>query len=141
MIQNYVISQSGKAVAELGLAINNEYITQSGEKRKDTVFVQVETWGKQAENAKKYLSKGSPILVEGSLKYDTWETQEGEKKSRLKISASSIQFLSSKGRGESEVVLNRPMAMLMNPQLVVEQEEAQNLLLTSTTIEEDDIPF
>ncbi len=88
---------SGQAVAELDMAINNVYLTKTGEKKEETVFVHVVAWGRQAETAGQYLSKGSPILVEGSLKLDTWETPEGEKRSRLKVQAQRIQFLGSSG--------------------------------------------
>jgi single-strand DNA-binding protein len=88
---------TGQAVAELDIAINNVYLTKTGEKKEDTVFVHVVAWGRQAETAGQYLSKGSPILVEGRLQLDSWETPEGEKRSRLKVQAQRIQFLGSPG--------------------------------------------
>jgi single-strand DNA-binding protein len=58
---------SGMAVADLRLAVNRRYQTQSGEKREDTCFLNVVVWGKQAESCSEYLDKGSPIMVEGRL--------------------------------------------------------------------------
>ena len=92
---------SGQAVAKLGLAINEVYVTKTGEKKESVVFVDVDVWGRQAETAGQYLTKGSPILVEGSLVLDSWETPEGEKRSRLKIRGQRIQFLGS-GGGKKE---------------------------------------
>lgn len=88
---------SGKAVTDLRVAINNSY--GKGENRKkETVFVDVRVWDKQAENACEYLAKGSGVLVEGSLKEDTWEDkQTGKKRSRLYVLARAVQFLTPKG--------------------------------------------
>ncbi len=85
-------SQSGKAVADLSLAINRRYKTASGELKEDTCFVNIVAWDRQAELAGEYLRKGSGILVEGSLRLDQWEAN-GEKRSRLRVVADRIQFL------------------------------------------------
>ncbi|MBU0715629.1 MAG: single-stranded DNA-binding protein [Verrucomicrobia bacterium] len=83
---------SGKAVADLNMAINRKYRTTSGEFKEETCYVGVVVWERQAETAGEYLKKGSAILVEGSLRYEQWETN-GEKKSRLRVNADRIQFL------------------------------------------------
>ncbi len=83
---------SGKAVADLSMAINRKYRTTSGEFKEETCFVGIVAWEKQAEMAGEYLKKGSAILVEGSLRYEQWETN-GEKKNRLRVHADRIQFL------------------------------------------------
>lgn len=85
-------SQSGKAVADLNLAINRKFKTASGELKEDTCFVNIVAWDRQAELAGEYLRKGSAILVEGSLRLDQWEAN-GEKRSRLRVVADRIQFL------------------------------------------------
>jgi single-strand DNA-binding protein len=90
---------SGDAVANLGLAINRVYKNKEGEKKEETCFVTVVVWRKQAEICGEYLSKGSPILVEGRLQSRSWETNEGEKRNTLEIVASRIQFLGRKGTG------------------------------------------
>ncbi|MDD2676662.1 MAG: single-stranded DNA-binding protein, partial [Methylacidiphilaceae bacterium] len=54
-------------------------------------------WGRQAETAKEFLHRGSPIFVEGRLQFEQWETREGEKRSRLRVRAERIQFL-ARGR-------------------------------------------
>ena len=83
---------SGKAVADLNMAINRKYRTTSGEFKEETCYVGVVVWERQAETAGEYLKKGSAIMVEGSLRYEQWETN-GEKKSRLRVNADRIQFL------------------------------------------------
>jgi single-strand DNA-binding protein len=91
---------SNTAVTDIGLAVNQTFYDKNREKREETTFVNVEIWGKQAETVCQYLRKGSPVLVEGSLKYDTWE-QDGQKRSRIKVRASRVQFLGSGQRSGS----------------------------------------
>ena len=83
---------SGRAVADLHLAINRKFKVQSGETREETCFVGLVAWGRQAEVAGEYLKKGSGIFVEGRLRYEQWETN-GEKHNRLRVSVDRIQFL------------------------------------------------
>jgi len=83
---------SGTAVADLNMAINRVY-TSGGEQKEDTCFVNVVVWGRQAETSGQYLSKGAPVLIEGSLQYDQWQTDSGDKRSRLRVRADRVQFL------------------------------------------------
>jgi single-strand DNA-binding protein len=83
---------SGTPVADIGLAVNDRRKNQAGEWVEDTTFVDVTLWARTAEVAGEYLSKGSPILIEGRLKLDTWET-EGQKRSKLKVVAERMQML------------------------------------------------
>lgn len=98
----------GKAVVNLGLAVNETYRTSDGEKRESVCFVDVEAWGRQAETAGEYLKKGSPVLVEGSLKPDTWTDKEGNKRSKHKVRARRVQFLG--GGRPRETIDNQPTA-------------------------------
>jgi single-strand DNA-binding protein len=84
---------SGTSVAELGLATNERYRNRDGELAESTCFVEVVAWGKQAETCEQYLHKGSPILVEGRLQFDQWETPEGQKRSKLRVRADRIRFM------------------------------------------------
>ena len=92
--------QSGTAVTEVGLAVNNRRKTQTGEWVEEPVFVDVTLWGRQAEVASEYLSKGSSVLIEGRLKLDTWET-EGQKRSKLRVVGERMQMLGGRGGGGS----------------------------------------
>ena len=90
--------QSGMAVAEVGIAVNDRRKTASGEWVDDPVFVDVTFWGRTAEIAAEYLGKGSSVLVEGKLKYDSWE-KEGKKFSKLRVVGERMQMLGQKAGG------------------------------------------
>ncbi|MBN1590763.1 MAG: single-stranded DNA-binding protein [Pirellulales bacterium] len=89
---------SGTAVTEVGLAVNDRRKNSSGEWVDETTFVDVTLWARQAEVASEYLSKGSPVLIEGRLKLDTWE-KDGQKHSKLKVVGERMQMLGSRGQG------------------------------------------
>lgn len=95
-------TQSGLAVTEIGLAVNDRRKTQTGEWVEETTFVDVTLWGRYAEVASEYLSKGSPVFVEGRLKLDTWET-DGQKRSKLRVVCERMQMLGSRGGGGGAV--------------------------------------
>ncbi len=89
---------SGTAVCEMALALNERYRNKAGEDVETTHYVDVVVWERQAENCGKYLTKGSPVLIEGSLQQDKWQTKEGENRSKLRVRASRVQFLSKPAR-------------------------------------------
>ena len=91
---------SGSAVATLGLASNRRYNKQDGTKGEETCFVDVKLFGRTAEVAKQYLRKGSKVLIEGRLNFESWSDQSGQKRSKHTIIAESMQMLDSKGGGE-----------------------------------------
>jgi single-strand DNA-binding protein len=92
---------SGTAVAKFGLAVNRDYVDKaSGEKKENTCFVDVTVWGKQAEICNQYLSKGRPVFVEGRLEFSTWETKDGDKRSKIEVVGERVQFLGGRGRDE-----------------------------------------
>ena len=62
----------GAAVVDLGLAVNREYTSRDGQKMNDVCYVDVVAWSATAENCSKYLSKGSPVFIEGRLQLDSW---------------------------------------------------------------------
>ncbi|MEI8386075.1 MAG: single-stranded DNA-binding protein [Verrucomicrobiota bacterium] len=87
----------GSAVADVGLAINRNYTLDNGEKREETIFVDVELWGRLAEIAGEYAKKGRPIYIEGRLRMDTWEDKtSGQKRSRMKVVGENLQLLGSR---------------------------------------------
>ena len=92
---------SGTAVTNFGLAMNERYTDrQTGEQRENTCFVDVEAWGRQAEIANEYLSKGRPVFIEGALKFDSWEAEDGSRRSRLSVRAFRIQFIGGRSDGD-----------------------------------------
>jgi single-strand DNA-binding protein len=85
---------SGTAVAKLSLAVNRSWRSDSGETREEVTFVEVDSFGKQAETVGQYLKKGRPLLVEGRLKMDQWEDkQTGKKRSRLGVVLEGFRFI------------------------------------------------
>lgn len=90
---------SGMAVTDIGLAVNDRRKNANGEWIEETTFVDVTLWGRTAEVAGEYLSKGSPVLIEGRLKLDTWEGSDGQKKSKLKVVGEKMQLLGARGGG------------------------------------------
>lgn len=88
---------SGTAVTTFTIASDRTYTLQSGEKKEEVCYVRVVVWGKLAETCGEYLSKGSPVFVEGRLQSRSWETPQGEKRSTLEVIAQNVQFL---GRGK-----------------------------------------
>lgn len=86
---------NGTAVTDIGLAVNDK-VKRGEEWVDEATFVDVTLWARQAEVASEYLSKGSPALIEGRLKLDTWEN-EGQKRSKLKVVGSRLQLLGTKG--------------------------------------------
>jgi len=84
----------GTAIANIGLAVNRVWTTESGEKKEEVTFVDVEVWGRQAETMGQYLSKGRPLFIEGRLKLDSWDDKEtGQKRSKLKVVCENFQFI------------------------------------------------
>ena len=82
----------GTAVCDLSMAINDSYKAPDGTVKEVVTYVDIEVWGRTAENCKQYLTKGRGVFVKGQLKLDQWE-QEGQKRSKLKVRAISVQFL------------------------------------------------
>jgi len=89
---------SGAAVTDIGLAVNDRRKNAQGEWVDEATFVDVTLWSRLAEIASEYLNKGSPVLIEGRLKLDSWE-KEGKKQSKLRVVGEKMQMLGGKGGG------------------------------------------
>jgi single-strand DNA-binding protein len=90
----------GMAIAKIGLAINRNWTSEGGEKKEEVTFVDVDIFGRTAENVAQYMKKGRPIMVEGRLRLDQWDDkQTGQKRSRLGVVAETVQFLGSPSGG------------------------------------------
>ena len=90
---------SNQAVANIGLAMNRQFQTKDGERREETTFVDCEAWGRQAEVMAQYLSKGRPVFIQGRLKLDTWQDQQGQNRSKLKVVVENFQFVGGRDGG------------------------------------------
>src|SRR5215813_6426249 len=99
----------GTAVAKVGLAVNRQWTSESGEKKEEVTFVDVDIFGRTAENVSQYMRKGRPILIEGRLRLDQWDDkQTGQKRSRLGVVGEVVQFLGSPTGGSSSGEFNPP---------------------------------
>jgi single-strand DNA-binding protein len=92
---------SGTAVTDIGLAVNRQWFDkQTNSKKEETTFIDVTLWGRTAEVAGEYLSKGRPVLIEGRLSLDQWDDKEsGQKRSKLKVVGENMTMLGSRGEG------------------------------------------
>ena len=105
-------TKSGATLTELGMAMNRSWTNENGQRYDETTFVDVTVWGKQAENAAKYLQKGRSVLIEGRLQLDSWQdTNTGQNRSRLRVVAESVQFLSNQ---QSSAQQNGPDSVGVN---------------------------
>lgn len=87
----------GTAIAKIGIAVNRVWTNEAGEKKEEVTFVDVDIFGRTAENVGQYMRKGRPILIEGRLKLDQWDDkQSGQKRQKLGVVAEAVQFLGSK---------------------------------------------
>jgi len=111
---------SGSAVGNLRIAVSRRYKTAEGEVKEDVCYVGVTVWGKQAESCNEFLSKGSPVLIEGRLQYRSWDTPDGQKKSTLEVVAERVQFL---GKKKAAVPAEEESAVSEETQEIPSQEE------------------
>jgi len=84
---------SGNSVCEFGLAINRKFTTRDGDEREEVTYVELSCFGRGGEVIKQYCDKGSPLFVEGRLRYDSWQNDKGEKRNRLSVIVDNFQFL------------------------------------------------
>src|SRR5438046_627906 len=149
----YLPSQA--AVVDFGLAVNHKWRTPQGEDREEVLFIDCSAFGKMAETINKYCQKGKPILVEGRLKYETWDDKEsGGKRSKHKVIVDGFQFLGGRdsgpggggGGGGGEETEQRPRSAPRPPQQsrsapAPSRPEPEPPIGDEQHFKEDDIPF
>ena len=90
-------TQSGTSVCRFSIAVNRSYNGQDGNVREETCFVEVDSFGRSAENIAKFFTKGSPILIEGRLRQESWTDKEsGKQRSKLLVVLERFEFVGSK---------------------------------------------
>jgi len=160
---------SGQNVCRLGLASNRQFKNkQTGSMVQEVCFIDIDVWGAQADSCQQYLAKGRSILVEGRLKLDTWQDNDGNRRSKHSIVADRVTFLSnaqdaSQGQhdgqqsptpstsnfgGASMAPAANPVAQSISNDIVVEPIKAATTSKASGEIDfkdekpfEDDLPF
>lgn len=94
---SYLPSQT--PVVEFGLAVSRKFKKQDGSQGEETCFVDCQMFGKRAEVVNQYFKKGEPIFIEGRLKFDQWNAQDGSKRSKLRIFVENFEFIGRGGGG------------------------------------------
>ncbi|MDR0337158.1 MAG: single-stranded DNA-binding protein [Planctomycetaceae bacterium] len=131
---------SGTAVTDIGLAVNDRRKNLAGEWVDETTFVDITLWGRTAEIAAEYLTKGSPVLVEGRLKLDTWEA-EGQKRSKLKVIGEKMSMLNSGGGGGGNRNDDPSYSRPASSSSARSQQAAPQDYYDTPSSEGDDVPF
>ena len=127
---------NGTAIAKFGLATNRTYKdTLTGENKQEVLFIDITVFGRSAEIANQYLSKGRRVLIEGRLVLDQWVDSTGQKRSKHSVVAERVQFMDSKASAESMNTI-KPES---SPQPQMQQQK--NNEIPSIDIDEDEIPF
>lgn len=93
-------TSTNKAVLDTNIAVQRQYSNQNGERETD--FINIQIWGKQAENLNKYCGKGSKIAIEGELRVDTFEKSDGSKGYKTYVLVSNVEFLDTKKKEEEK---------------------------------------
>ena len=88
------IPGSGTAVSNFAIAVDREFTGKDG--KKETDFIDIQVWGKSAENCANYIGKGSLVAIQGSIRVDSYQDQEGNNRKITKVNANRVQFLDSK---------------------------------------------
>ena len=134
----------GTAVADIALAINRVWNNDQGQKQEETTFVDITLWGRQAELAQQYLSKGRGVYIEGRLQMDTWDDKEtGKKRSKLKVIGENLQFMpDGKGNaGGGGGGQSAPQQSSRTPQQSAGPPQGASAAPADDFQEDDDIPF
>ncbi len=130
----------GMAIAKLGLAVNRTWKSETGETKEEVTFVDIDVFGRTAENVGQYMRKGSPILIEGRLRLDTWDDKTtNQKRSKLGVVAETVQFLGAPRGAESgpgEAPRPRPASPAPRP-----ASPPDSALSEGPSVEDDDVPF
>lgn len=126
---------SGSSLASLSLVNSTKYKTQSGEQKEESCFIDSVVFGKLAEVANQYLSKGSQVFVTGELKQDTWQDQNGNNRSKHSIKIDSFEMIGS--RQEKQPNNNVQNSYNQNPPIVNETD----IKIPEIDISDEQIPF
>ncbi len=128
---------SGAAVASFGVATNRVWKNQNGEKKEDVQFHNIVLFGRQAEIAQQYLSKGSSVFIEGRLQTRNWEAQDGSKRTKTEIVGERMQLGPRRG-GDSQGDRQTPQESAKEGG---KKEELETIEYPNEEINPEEIPF
>ena len=129
---------NGTAVTHFGLAVNRTWRSQDGDNREEVCFIDITAWGRTGEIISEYKSKGDPILIEGRLRMESWQGQDGQKRTKHVVVVDNFQFLNRSTRGEgppSQPTQDRPA------QAPAPQQPKETAGGSDDAFGGDDIPF
>jgi single-strand DNA-binding protein len=126
----------GNAVCDFSVATNEKRRDKSGELQSVVTWFKITLWGKQAENASKYLTKGSSVYIEGRLRIEEWTDRDSNKRFSLEVNATDMQFLSG-GRGDE----NNSESHDTNSENSFSNSTSTNSVDAANSPNDDDIPF
>ncbi|HOX02311.1 MAG TPA: single-stranded DNA-binding protein [Candidatus Paceibacterota bacterium] len=139
----------GSPVSTIGIAVNRSWRDEAtGTSHEETTFVDVDCFGRSAENISKYMKKGRPILIEGRLRQDSWEDKQGQKRSKLVVVCENFRFIDS-GNRNAPAEDGPPPARAANPPPPNSSRAAEpapssaapETPADNSPAEEDDVPF
>jgi len=135
-------SQAGMGIANTAIATSHKF-TVNGEKKEEVCFVDITFFGRSAEVANQYLRKGSKILVEGRLKLDQWQDQQGQKRSKHTVTVATMQMLDSKQDGGQQQPYQPPQTQYQNAQgqPATQQTYQQPTQPPAIDVDDGEIPF
>jgi len=121
----------GTGVCKFGIAINRTYRNQEGNNIEEVLFINVTTWGKQAENVSQFLKKGRRVAISGELRSNNWQDKEGNKRTSFEVNARTVQFLD----------LVKGVVTAEEGPAEREENIPDEPINEDTSISEEDIPF
>ena len=141
-------SQSGSAIASTGIAVSKKFKKQDGSQGEKTLFVDITAFSRQAEIMNQYLRKGSHVLIDGALSFDTWE-KDGSKRSKHSVTVENLQMLGNKEDNSNQNTQNTPQEQQQEYSTNASTQNTKNDLneqhpntpMPEIDIDEDSIPF
>lgn len=125
----------GNAVCSFSVATNEKRRDKTGDMQDVTTWFRITLWGKQAENASKYLTKGNPVYIEGRLRIEEWTDRDGQTRQSLEVNATDMQFIGTRSSDDyqSDSHSDREYAP--------RDEETGSSVSSAASATDDDIPF
>lgn len=128
----------GDAVCNFSVAVNEKKRDKTGELQDITTWFRVTLWRRQAENASKYLTKGSPIYIEGRLSVEEWIDRDGKNRYTLEVTATDMQFI---GGGRTDDLSENQSVSNTNEYSGNQNIENMPAINQTSETKDDDIPF
>lgn len=138
-------TQNGTAIAKTAIATNRKYKTQTGEQKEEVCFIDITLFGRAAEVANQYLSKGRQVLVEGRLVFEQWVDASGQKRSKHSVAVDNLQMLGGGASSSSYNAPNTQPTSQSNADSAYSQKSSSENRtkpeIPEIDIEDDEIPF